>query len=69
MAQTQIARVVGLGRNDPLFARICAEAEEGARREDRCGRGRRRARSGSEPLTPSSSETGALYTTKPPAEI
>jgi serine O-acetyltransferase len=33
MAQTQIARVVGLGRNDPLFARICAEAEEAARRE------------------------------------
>jgi serine O-acetyltransferase len=33
MAQSQIARVVGLGRNDPLFARVCAEAEEGARRE------------------------------------
>jgi serine O-acetyltransferase len=33
MAQTQIAQVVGLGRNDPLFGRICAEAEEAARRE------------------------------------
>jgi serine O-acetyltransferase len=33
MAQSQIARVVGLGRNDPLFARICAEAEEASRRE------------------------------------
>jgi len=33
MAQSQIARVVGLGSNDPLFARICVEAEEAARRE------------------------------------
>jgi serine O-acetyltransferase len=33
MAQSQIARVVGLGRNDPLFARIRAEAEEAAQRE------------------------------------
>jgi serine O-acetyltransferase len=33
MAQSQIARVVGLGRNDPLFARIRAEAEEAAHRE------------------------------------
>jgi serine O-acetyltransferase len=33
MAQSQIARVVGLGKNDPLFARICAEAEEAVRRE------------------------------------
>jgi serine O-acetyltransferase len=33
MAQSQIARVVGLGRSDPLFARICAEAEEAARLE------------------------------------
>jgi len=33
MAQSQIARVVGLGRNDPLFVRIRAEAEEAAQRE------------------------------------
>ena len=33
MAQSQVARVVGLGRNDPLFARIRAEAEEAAQRE------------------------------------
>jgi serine O-acetyltransferase len=33
MAHSQIARVVGLGRNDPLFARICVEAEEAIRRE------------------------------------
>jgi len=33
MAQSQIARVVGLGRNDPLFARIRAEAEDAAHRE------------------------------------
>jgi serine O-acetyltransferase len=33
MAQSQIARVVGLGSNDPFFARICVEAEEAARRE------------------------------------
>jgi serine O-acetyltransferase len=33
MAHSQIARVVGLGRNDPLFARICSEAEEAASRE------------------------------------
>ena len=33
MAQSQIARVVGLGKNDPLFARIRAEAEEAASRE------------------------------------
>jgi serine O-acetyltransferase len=33
MAQSQIARVVGLGRNDPLFARIRVEAEEAAGRE------------------------------------
>jgi len=33
MAQSHIARVVGLGRSDPLFARICAEAEEAAQRE------------------------------------
>jgi serine O-acetyltransferase len=33
MAQSQIARIVGLGRNDPLFVRIRAEAEEAAQRE------------------------------------
>jgi serine O-acetyltransferase len=33
MAQSQFARVVGLGGNDPLFARVRAEAEEAARRE------------------------------------
>jgi serine O-acetyltransferase len=33
MAQSQVARVVGLGRNDPLFARIRAEAEEAAQHE------------------------------------
>jgi serine O-acetyltransferase len=33
MAQSQVARVVGLGRNDPLFARIRTEAEEAAQRE------------------------------------
>jgi serine O-acetyltransferase len=33
MAHSQIARVVGLGRNDPLFSRICSEAEEAASRE------------------------------------
>ena len=33
MAQSQIARVVGLGRNDPLFARVRAEAEEAALHE------------------------------------
>ena len=31
MAQGSTARVVGLGRNDPLFARIRVEAEEAAR--------------------------------------
>ena len=33
MAQSQVARVVGLGRHDPLFARIRAEAEEAAQHE------------------------------------
>jgi serine O-acetyltransferase len=33
MANSQIARVVGLGRSDPLFARISVEAEEAIRRE------------------------------------
>ena len=31
MAQRSMARVVGLGGNDPLFARIRVEAEEAAR--------------------------------------
>ena len=33
MAQSQVAHLVSVGRNDPLFARIRAEAEEAARRE------------------------------------
>jgi serine O-acetyltransferase len=33
MAQSQIAHLVGVGRNDPLFARIRAEAEAAARHE------------------------------------
>ncbi len=33
MANSQIARVVSFDRNDPLFARICVEAEEAIRRE------------------------------------
>jgi serine O-acetyltransferase len=33
MAQASTARVVGLGRNDPLFARIRVEAEEAARND------------------------------------
>jgi serine O-acetyltransferase len=33
MINTSLARVVGVGNADPLFARICAEADEAARRE------------------------------------
>ena len=33
MAHVSSARVVGLGRNDPLFSRIRAEAEEAAKRD------------------------------------
>jgi serine O-acetyltransferase len=33
MAQSQVAHLVGVGRNDPLFARIRAEAEAAARHE------------------------------------
>ena len=33
MAHGQVAHLVGVGRNDPLFARIGAEADEAARRE------------------------------------
>src|ERR1700691_2839031 len=33
MAQSQVAHLVGIGRNDPLFARIRAEAEAAARHE------------------------------------
>ena len=33
MAQSSTARVVGLGRNDPLFTRLRAEAEEAAQRD------------------------------------
>jgi serine O-acetyltransferase len=33
MAHGQVAHLVGVGRNDPLFARIRAEADEAARRE------------------------------------
>ena len=33
MPQSQVAHLVGVGRNDPLFARIRAEAEEAAKRE------------------------------------
>jgi serine O-acetyltransferase len=33
MINTSLARVVGVGNADPLFARICSEAEEAARRE------------------------------------
>jgi serine O-acetyltransferase len=33
MAQSQVAHLVGVGRNDPLFARVRAEAEAAARHE------------------------------------
>src|SRR5450631_4056327 len=33
MAQNSPVRVVGLGRNDPMFARVRIEAEEAARRD------------------------------------
>jgi serine O-acetyltransferase len=33
MAQSSTAQVLGLGRNDPLFARVRIEAEEAARRD------------------------------------
>ena len=33
MAQSQVAHLVGVGRTDPLFTRIRAEAEEAARHE------------------------------------
>ncbi len=33
MAQSQVAHLVGVGRNEPLFARIRAEADEAAKHE------------------------------------
>ena len=33
MPQSQVAHLVGVGRSDPLFARVRAEAEEAAKRE------------------------------------